>query len=193
VIKSRNCLALAALLCVAAPALAELKVGVANPVKILNELAETKDVNKAMEGEQATFKQQATDRDSKLKDLKAQRDQLKPDAPQWADLNKQLVQQQAEAQAWAQQTQMELQRKFRDQAKRMHEKISVALNDVAKAKGIDLVLADQKPEVSDAQMEQMNPQQVMGVLFGRNILFANTTLDLTQEVIAKLDAAYKAK
>src|SRR5438128_1493679 len=97
VIKSRLPVALAALLLVSAPALAELKVGVANPIKILNELAETKDVNKSMEGEQAAFKQQAGDREQKLKDLKAQRDQLKPDAPQWADLNKQLVQQQAEA------------------------------------------------------------------------------------------------
>lgn len=191
--KSRNLIALAALLLVAAPAMAELKVGVANPIKILNELAETKDVNKAMEGEQANFKQQAGEREQKLKDLKAQRDQLKPDAPQWADLNKQLVQQQAEAQAWAQQTQAELQRKFRDQAQRMHEKIAAALKDVAKAKSIDLILADQKPEVSADQMATMNPQQVMGILFGRNILYSADTLDLTQETIARLDAAYKAK
>ncbi|MDB5328355.1 MAG: hypothetical protein JWM57_3924 [Phycisphaerales bacterium] len=192
-IKSRNLIALAALLFVAAPAMAELKVGVANPIKILNELAETKDVNKAMEGEQANFKSQAGEREQKLKTLKADRDALKPDAPQWADLNKQLVQQQAEAQAWAQQTQAELQRKFRDQAARMHDKIDAALKEVAKAKQIDLILADQKPEVTADQMATMNPQQVMGILFGRNILYSADSLDLTQETIARLDAAYKAK
>ena len=191
--KSRNLIALAALLFVAAPAMAELKVGVANPIKILNALAETKDVNSAMEGEQANFKSQAGERETKLKDLKSQRDALKPDAPQWADLNKQLVQQQAEAQAWAQQTQAELQRKFRDQAARMHDKIDAALKEVAKAKSIDLILADQKPEVSADQMASMNPQQVMGILFGRNILYSADSLDLTQETIARLDAAYKAK
>ena len=186
-------IALSALMLAAVPAFAQTKIAVANPIKILNELAETKDINKAMEGEQATFKAQAGDRDQKLKDLQAQRDQLKPDAPQWADLNKQLVQQRADAQAWAQSTQQELQRKFRDQAKRMNDKITAAIKDVAKAKGIDLVVADQKPEINDAQMEQMNPQQVMQILFGRNVLFAADSLDLTQETIAKLDAAYKAK
>jgi len=167
---------LLALLVVAAPTFADVKIGVANPVKILNELAETKDINKAMEAEQATFKQQVADREQKLKDVQAQRDQLKTDSPQWADLNKQLVQQRADAQAWAQQSQIELARKFRDQARRMNDKITATISDIAKAKGIDIVLADQKPEISDAQMEQMQPQQVMNVLFGRNILFSNPSL-----------------
>lgn len=191
--KSRLPIALAALLLAAAPAWAELKIAIANPIKILNELSETKDINKAMEGEQAAFKAQAGEREQKLKDVQAQRDQLKPDAPQWADLNKQLVQSRAEAQAWAQTSQQELQRKFRDQAKRMNEKITATIKEIATSKQIDLVLADQKPEVSDQQMDQMNPQQVMGLLFGKNVLYGSESIDLTQETIAKLDATYKAK
>ncbi|HEX8324524.1 MAG TPA: OmpH family outer membrane protein [Tepidisphaeraceae bacterium] len=191
--KSRLPIALAALLLAAVPAFAQTKIAIANPIKILNELAETKDINKAMEGEQAGFKAQVGEREQKLKELQAQRDQLKPDAPQWADLNKQLVQQRAEAQAWAQTSQQELGRKFRDQAKRMNEKITATVKEVAKAKQIDLVLADQKPEVSDQQMDSMNPQQVMGLLFGKNVLYGSEAIDLTQETIARLDATYKAK
>lgn len=185
--------ALAALMLAAAPTFAQTKVATANPIKILNELAETKEINKAMETEQAAFKQQVSDREAKLKDLQAQRDQLKPDAPQWADLNKQLVEQRTQAQAWAQTSQQEQARKFRDQAKRMNDKIIAAIKDVATAEKIDIVVADQKPELTDQQMENLNPTQVMQALFGRNVLFAADTIDLTQKVIAKLDAAYKAK
>ena len=185
--------AVLAVLLAVAPSWADVKIAVANPVKILNELQETKDINKAMEAEQATFKQQVADREQKLKDLQAQRDQLKTDSPQWGDTNKQLVEQRSEAQAWAQQSQIELARKFRDQARRMHDKIVATTTDLAKSKGIDVVLADQQPDVPDSQMEQMNPQQVMNLLFGNNILYHSDALDLTQEVIAKLDAAYKAK
>jgi len=175
------------------PSMGQTKIAVANPIKILNELAETKDINKAMESEQATFKQQAGDREQKLKDVQAQRDALKSDSPQYLDLNKQLVTQRTEAQAWAQQTQLELGRKFRDQAKRMNDKITTAITEVAKAEGYDLVLSEQKPELTDAQMEQMNPQQLMSVLFGRNPLYKSDAIDVTQKIIAKLDAVYAAK
>jgi Skp family chaperone for outer membrane proteins len=122
-----------------------------------------------------------------------QRDQLKPDAPQWADLNKQFVQARTEAQTWQQTTQQELARKFRDQAVRMNEKITKEIAEVAKAKGFDMVLAEQTPELNNEQLASMQPQQVMGVLFGsRNVLFAAGTTDLTQDVITKLDAGYKS-
>jgi len=85
-------LAAAVALSVAAAARAEQKIATINPVKVLNSLAETKDINNAMNGEQQTIQQQYQDRQQKVKDLQSQRDQLKPDAPQWADLNKQCVQ-----------------------------------------------------------------------------------------------------
>ncbi|HEY0007176.1 MAG TPA: OmpH family outer membrane protein, partial [Tepidisphaeraceae bacterium] len=142
-------------------------------------------------GEQTKLQQEAKERIEKLNAVKTQRDQLKPDAPQWADLNKQFVQLRSEAQAWEEQTKGELSRKFRDQAKKMNDKITSAIDEVAKAKQIDLVIAEQKPEVNDQQMDQLNPQQIMNVLFAsRNVLYKNEALDLTPEVIAKLDATY---
>jgi len=184
-------LAAAVALSVAAAARAEQKIATINPVKVLNSLAETKDINNAMNGEQQTIQQQYQDRQQKVKDLQSQRDQLKPDAPQWADLNKQCVQASSELQAWAQTSQMELARKFRENAKRMNEKIQATVAQVAKEKGIDLVIAEQKPEVNEADIEKMNPQQYMGLLFSQNVLYKSDTVDLTQDVIAKLDSEYK--
>jgi len=172
---------------------AQSKIAVANPAKILNELAETKDFNKGVEAEVATFKQQLGERDNKLKDLQAQEESRKTGTPQWDDLNKQRGGQKTERETWAQNSQADIFRKLREQAKQMHDKITAAVADVAKAKGFDLVVAEQKAEVPDQQLEQMNPQQVTQLLFSANILFKTDAIDVTQEVIAKLDAGYKAK
>ncbi|HEX8342241.1 MAG TPA: OmpH family outer membrane protein [Tepidisphaeraceae bacterium] len=184
----------ALLLCLlAVPASAQTKIAVANPIKILNGLQETKDLNEKMKTDQTAVETEAKERVAKIKAIQDQRDQLKPDAPQWAELNKQFVQARNEAQTWQQTTQQELARKFRDQAMRMNEKITKDIADVAKAKGFDMVLAEQNPELSPEQLAGMQPQQVMGVLFGsRNVLFAAGTADLTQDVITRLDAGYKS-
>jgi Skp family chaperone for outer membrane proteins len=189
----RKLLAPLALLCLAAaPAMAQTKIAIANPIKILNELQETKDLNGNMKTEQTAVENEAKERVEKIKAIQAQRDQLKPDAPQWADLNKQFVQLRTEAQTWQQTMQQELARKFRDQAKRMNDKITDAIAEVAKAKGFDMVLAQQSADISDEDLSKLQPQQVMGVLFGsRNVLYTSNAADLTQDVIVKLDAGYK--
>lgn len=172
---------------------AQTKVALANPAKILTELAETKEFNAGMKSEGDAIQQQLTARDTKLKDLQAQKESLKTGTPQWDELNKQLVAQKNERDNWLQNTQMEMGRKLREQAKRIHDKIYAAIAEVAKAKGYDLVVSEQKPEATDQQLEQLNPQQYMQYLFAGNILYKNDAIDITQEVIAKLDAAYKAK
>ena len=180
-------------LALAAPAMAQTKIAVVNPIKVLNELGETKDINKALDSEKLTFEQEAGNRDQKLKDLQAQRDTLKSDSQQYLDLNNQLVKMRTEAQAWAQQTKLEMARKFRDQAKRMNDKITAVIAEIAKAEGYDIVLAEQKAELTDDQMAQLNPQQLMNVLFSRNPMYRNDSIDITQKVIAKLDAGYQTK
>ena len=177
----------------AAPAMAQTKIAVANPIKILNELQETKDLNAAMTAERQAAEAEAKQRIETIKATQAERDQLKPDAPQWAELNKKFVQQQTEAKNWQQTTGQALAAKFREQAKRMHSKIAATISEVAKAKGYDLVLAEQSTDVPDEQLAQMQPQQIMSVLFGaQNVLYSTDAADLTQDVIMKLDAAYKS-
>jgi Skp family chaperone for outer membrane proteins len=191
-VAARGVAAFVLLVCLAsAPVWAEGKVAIANQFKILNDAQETKDFNKAIEAEQMALKQQEAEKVDKIKQLEAQRNQVKPDAPQYNELTKQIVQMTNDGKAWRQQADMELARKFRDHARKMYGKIDTAITDIAKSKGVDMVIAEQKPEVSDEQMAQLNPQQIIQVLFTRNILYKSaSTQDLTQEVIQKLDAGY---
>src|SRR3954454_1103748 len=61
------------------------KIAVANPARIFNEIQETKDLKALIESKTKNLEQDRFTREQKLKDLKALRDQLKPDAPQYAD------------------------------------------------------------------------------------------------------------
>lgn len=172
---------------------AQPKIAVANPGKILTELAETKEFNAGMKSEGEAIQQQLAARNAKLKELEAQKESLKTGTPQWDEVNKQIVAQKNERDNWLQNTNMEMTRKLREQAKRIHDKIDAAIAEVAKAKGFDLVLAEQRPEFTEQQQEQMNPQQYLQYLFAGNVLYKVEAVDITQEVIAKLDAAYKSK
>jgi Skp family chaperone for outer membrane proteins len=182
-----------ALLLLAAPALAQSKVAVVNPTKILNGLAETKNINNALSTEQGAFTAEGQKKQQAIKDLEAQRDQVKPESPQYVKLTQDLNNERAKLQVWAQTSMQDRQRRFIQTAKELNEKISAAIAEVAQKKGFDLVMADQRPEVPPDQLEKMQAQQILAVMFGRNIMYAADSTDITQEVIATLDAKYKAK
>lgn len=175
---------------VAAPAIAQPKIGVVNPAKILNEIKETKEANDSFRGEQEALKAQAAEKQKALQAITEQKNQLKTDAPQWQDLNKKEVELTTELTIWVKDKDAQLTRKFRDQAQKISEKIKGSISEVAKAKGLDLVLADQA-DLKDDEIDKVPPQNLMPVLLSKSIYYRNDAMDLTQEVIAKLDAGYK--
>ena len=70
-------------------------------------------------------------------------------------------------------------------------KKTAAVAEVATSKGIDLVIAEQRPEFPD-NLDQFNVEQVRAIINQRNILFSTATADLSNDVINAMDAKYKA-
>src|SRR6476619_7041042 len=85
------------------------KIAVANPARIFNEIQETKDLKALIESKTKNLEQDRFTREQKLKDLKALRDQLKPDAPQYADRDRELRQAAIEYDTWMKMNQAEMQ------------------------------------------------------------------------------------
>jgi outer membrane protein len=181
--------AVALLACTAGLAQAQSKVAVVNTAKVFSDMKETKDSNAALQSEQQALQAQAQERKAKQDKLEQDKAQIKPDAPQWAELNRQLVQMRTENEVWQRQVEQDLGRKLRSEAKRISDKIRKAIEEVAKAKGYDLVVAEQ-PEITDADLERIPPQQVFNALLARNVFYAADSIDITQDVLAKLDAGY---
>ncbi len=179
-----------ALLLVASVSFAQTKIAVVNPAKILQDMEETKKSNEGFKAEQTAVKAQFDERQKKLADLEGQKNLLKPDAPQWTELNKQVVQMRTENEIWLKQADAELTRKFRDQAVKINGKIRAAIAEIAKAKGIQLVLSEQS-DVADADLERIPLPQLMPVLLQRNVFYSDDSINITQDVLAKLDAGFK--
>lgn len=187
----RLMIAWAVVLSTACMSYAQTKVAVVNPAKILQEMKETKQSNEAFRLEQQAVQNQFKERQNKLAELENQKNQLKPDAPQWAELNKQVVQLRTENEIWLKEKDQELTLKFRTQAKSISGKIKAAIEEVAKTKGYDLVISEQS-ELQDADLERIPLPQLMPALLARNVFYSADSIDITQEVLAKLDASYTA-
>jgi len=74
--------------------------------------------------------------------------------------------------------------------KSLFEKIQSATSEVAKSKGITLVLAEQRPEVPE-NLDQVTVDQLRILITQRNVLFAGDGIDISNDIIALLDSRYK--
>jgi Skp family chaperone for outer membrane proteins len=175
-----------------ANAMADVKIAVANAGKVFGEIKEKKDWEQKMLADQKTLQDTAFQKQQKVKSLQEQRDNLRTDSPQYADKDKELQSAKIDLEVWAQIQQAESQRTNKIQTKALFDKIVNAVASVATAKGLDLVIADQHPDVPDNFMEQATLEQVRALLGQRNVLYASPQVDITQDVITQMDANYAA-
>ena len=167
------------------------KVAVVNPARCFAEMQETKDLKQKLENDQKQLKAEVESRQGKVKDLQAQRDLLKSDSPQYAQADQAFMQAAIEFDTWSKITQAQLQGQQKQQMKTLFDKIVQSTQAVAQQRGIDLVIADQRPDLPE-NLAAINVEQLRGILNSRNIMFATQRVDLSQDVIADLDAKYRA-
>src|SRR4051812_30916351 len=167
------------------------KIAVANPARIFNELQETKDLKVAIETERGQLEKMEIEKRAQIKDLQGRRDQLKSDSAAWADANRDLMQKGIEFEVWGRTQQANMQSRQKIQMMNLFLKITTTVQEVATSKQIDLVIAEQRPEFPE-NLDQLNPDQLRALINSRNVLFAATTVDISNDVIAAMDAKYKA-
>jgi outer membrane protein len=167
------------------------KIAIVNPARVFAEMQETKDLKAKLEQEQAALKSEVQSRQQKVRDLQAARDLLKADSAQYQEADKAFMKEAIEFDTWSKITQAQLQGNQKQQMKILFDKIVTATQEVATARAIDLVLADQRPDLPE-NLAAINVEQLRGILNQRNVLHATAKVDLSQEVIAKLDEKYKA-
>lgn len=168
------------------------KIAIVNPAKVFNDMQETKDLKTKLENERRSLEQAEQARRQRLQELQDQRNLLKPDAPQFAEKNRELQQAVVEFQVWGQMTKADVERNQKQQMKALYDKIVAATAQVAMTKGYDLVLADQRPEIPDV-LDNVPMDQLRLLINGRNVLFASAGVDLTADVTAALDAQYRTQ
>jgi Skp family chaperone for outer membrane proteins len=173
------------------PAMAQIKIATVNAARVFNEIQETKDLKGKMENDQKTLQAQDLDKKTKLKDLQSARDALKPDAPQYEKANQDLMQAAVDYEVWQRVQGTNIQREQKQQMLNIFNKITSAVGDVAAQKGLDLVIAEQKPDIPD-NLDQVNVDQLRLLINQRNVLFSTPAVDISSDVIAAMDAKYKS-
>ena len=169
----------------------EAKIGIVNPARCFAEMQETKDLKAKLENDRKALEAEVNQRQQAVKDLQAARDLFKPDSPQYQEADQKFMKAAIEFDTWSKITQAQLQGQQKQQMKTLFDKIVAATGEVAQQKGLDMVLADQRPEMPD-NLTQVTVDQLRAMLNGRNILYSTDKVDLNNAVIAALDAKYKA-
>jgi Skp family chaperone for outer membrane proteins len=169
----------------------DAKIGIVNPARVFAEMQETKDLKAKLETDRQNLEKEVNARQQKVKDLQAARDLLKPDSPQYQEADQKFMSEAIQYDTWQKITQATLQGQQKQQMKTLFDKIIAASTAVAQAKGLELIFADQRPDMPE-NLTQISVEQLRAMLNGRNILYASDKIDMNSAVIAELDAKYKA-
>src|SRR5688572_24793815 len=148
-----------------AAAMAQANIGTVNPGRVFAEMQETKDLKAKLEIDRKNLEGEVQARQQKVKDLQAARDLLKQDSPQYAQADQAFMKEAIEFDTWSKITQATLQGQQKQQMKTLFDKIVTISQEVAQQKGIDLVLADQRPDLPE-NINQINVEQLRAMLNG---------------------------
>src|SRR5215213_3425236 len=145
-------------------------IGIVNPGRVFAEMQETKDLKAKLEIDRKNLEGEVQQRQQKVKDLMAARDLFKQDQKQYQDADQTFMKEAIEFDTWSKITQATLQGQQKQQMKQLFDKIVAATQQVAQQKNLDLVFADQRPDMPE-DMRQINVEQLRAMLNGRNVLF----------------------
>jgi Skp family chaperone for outer membrane proteins len=169
------------------------KIASADVSKVFSDIKETKDLDAKLKQRGQQLNQQNTDIQQRLGQLKQSRDQFKPGTDTYDRANQELSRQFVQSQIEFQVAQQDALREQKRQTKMIFDKIVATVNVVAKEKGYTMVVAQVVPaEPSDDQMDQMKPEALIQLLRQQNLLYIDPSIDLTAEVVTRMDAKYAA-
>ena len=168
-------------------------IGVVNVAEVFHSMQEMKDVQAKADADNNSLQTLKSDHQASLTNMEQEiRNGPKPDTQQYDDMVKAAETKAVEYDSDLKLKQVELAHSYTKQIKAIYDKIEASVAEVAKQKGLDLVLTEMKPQLAPGQQNSMTPDQYLQVLLQRNVLYSAGEIDITNDVIAALDAQYKA-
>lgn len=169
-----------------------VKVAVANVPRIFNELKETQDLEERFKQDRARLAGEEKPMVQQLEELQAEGRNYRPGSPQFEEWRQKFVKARVNHKAWAEVAKAEIDWKRKRQTREMYDKIYAAVSEYATSNQIDLVLADHQPTMSDKELEAIPGEQLVSILNQRRVIHASKSADISDAIIAALDARYKA-
>jgi Skp family chaperone for outer membrane proteins len=170
------------------------KIASVNLVKVFGEMQETKDLQQKMDADRKALEDELQKRTKELNEIKQQRGYLQEGSDEANKKNQELIKKTVELNTWRELINQDQLRQRKMQFKTLFEKIEIATKELAEQRKIDIVIVEHRPDFPGGDvMEQLNLEQVRGLINQRTVLFNNGRFDITADVVANLDAKYKKK
>jgi Skp family chaperone for outer membrane proteins len=168
-------------------------IAVVNPSHILRNMQEMVDLRENEKTQIAKLRQQEQDRQKELQDMVERRDKFdKPDSDDYQKHSTEIMQKTLEDRNWADFQQAMISRDNKKHMLDMFGKIQNVVGKIAEEKKIDLVLADEGLDLTPEELDKLTSEQLNQYLQRHNVLYANKALDITEDTITRLNAAFKA-
>lgn len=168
----------------------QLAIGVVRTGQIMRNMPEMKKFQADGRARLAELQQQQQQHEMELQDLQKHRDNMvKPGSQQWTDETAAIDKKRAELEVWKQISSLQLERWQKQSIKDMYDHLTAATAQVAQAQHLDMVVADQAPDIGP-DMDKANAAQLDTLLGQRAVLFANKKADITDDVLTQLEANF---
>jgi len=165
------------------------KVAVVNVGAVSEKYAKTADLEAQFDAVRRKLNQERDSMKERIeKANRSLQEELKPGTDEFRARRKQVALMEAELQWFVESEGQKVEKGLAESLRSIFGDIHAAVGEVAQEKGVEIVLASDQlpPETPDS------PTQVRQHILLQKVLFWSPSLDLTAEVITKLNAGYKA-
>jgi Skp family chaperone for outer membrane proteins len=175
----------------AAPSPAPTRIAVINLAQVFDKL----DEQAANTAQLDKITAQLNDEQSKRKDeltklsgeLSSPNYPFKPGSDEYKKAQDNVLQKSMELEAFSNMAQQKIALETRDRMIRLYTHIQDAVNQYCKANGIALLLVQDDANLSSAK----TPQDLLGRIMNRKVIYADPGFDITQKLIAQMNADYR--
>src|SRR4051812_44139949 len=150
-----------------------LRIVVVNPARILKEMQETKDLESRLNAEGQGLAAEERGMKDKIKKLEDQRGNFRPNSPQYDEVQKQYIKAVAEWKVWGETFMAERDWRMKALTKMLFDKVTTSISDCASREGIDVVISDFQPQVTEKALAAMNVEQLREFLNQRRVLYSS--------------------
>jgi Skp family chaperone for outer membrane proteins len=175
-----------------APAAQPTKIGVIDLVSAYKKLDETESNNTQLKGMRDELTTMTKSHQAQLEDYQNKMSHVAPGSDQHTKMMDEFDKMglQFKMEETAQQARM-----VRQQGRQMAQafaKIQTAVTSVAKSRGLDIVLVKNGQELPENVGDISNQETLQNLIFNRSILYVSPNVDITDTVVASVNAADKA-
>jgi Skp family chaperone for outer membrane proteins len=181
----------AALVAAAAPD-RPTRVAVVSIPRVFDEMQETKDAKVRLRQDQQRLAAESKTKVDELQKMRAEGGNFRRGSDQYTEWRQRMMRATIQAQAWEATAKQELDWRVKNQTRDTFEKIAAAVAEYANSNQIDLVLSDHQPTLTDEDLEKNPADKISAAIDQRRVVYASKNIDISDAIIAALDAKYKA-